>query len=132
MIDTLNRQTKNKLLGEVDQVMELSIYVLKSATMSKNPNPNFETLFQEIVLNAKQPSEDLHKLWTSHVENSTDGLKYDSEEAFRLDQAFTNAKYRMVRLQENFRAWCRKYIELEIYRQDRSQGSFSIFQKKAD
>ena len=131
LVATLNRQTKKQGLGEVDQVMELNIYALKSATMQRNPEPNFEALFQEIELHAKQPSENLHKLWMSHAENSQEGMQYESEEAFRLDQAFTAARYRMMCLQENFRTWCQKYIECEIYQQEKSQ-SFSLFQKKVE
>ena len=52
-VETLNKQTKKKGLGEVDQAMELNIYALRSATTQKNPDPNFEALFQEIELHAK-------------------------------------------------------------------------------
>ena len=32
LVETLNRKTKKKVLGEVDQVKELNIYVFKMAT----------------------------------------------------------------------------------------------------
>lgn len=89
--------------------------------MQKNPDPHFEAIFQEIEFNAKEPNERLHRLWMLHVVNvvnAKEGMQYESEEAFRLDQAFSAARYRMISLQENFRASCRRYVESEMYQQE--------------
>ena len=45
LIDLLNKQTKRKVLGEIDHVLELHMYVLKQSTMQKNPDPSFEAIF---------------------------------------------------------------------------------------
>ena len=79
LIDLLNRQAEKKDLGVIDPLIELQIYSLKQATMSKNPDPNFEAILQEIEINAKRPSEALHKLWMIHAENPNEGQQYESE-----------------------------------------------------
>ena len=114
LIDLLNRKTKKRALGEIDHVLELHMYCLKQSTMQKKPDPSFEAIVQEIEFNAKQPNDRLHKLWMQHVDNvvnSKESLQYESEEAFRLDQAFSAVRYRMMSLQESFRAHCRRIIE---------------------
>ena len=132
LVELLNSKSKKKALGEIDHVLELHIYILKQSTMQKNPDPNFEAVFQQIEINAKQPSATLHKLWMAHVELSNEEVQYDSEAAFRLDQAFAAVRHRMMCLQENFRAFCRRYIEREMYQQEKALQSFSLFQKRAE
>lgn len=95
LIELLNRYTKKRVLGEIDHVLELHMYVLQLSSMNKKNEPSFEAILQEIEFNAKQPNENLHKLWV----NSKEGLQYESEEAFRLDQAFSAVRYRMMSLQ---------------------------------
>ena len=76
----------------------------KQAAMQKNPDPNFEAIFQEIESASREPSEELHRLWEFQIQNST--KKHDSEEAFRVEESFSNARYQMMLLQEDFRSRC--------------------------
>ena len=44
LIELLNRYTKKRVLGEIDHVLELHMYVLQLSSMNKKNEPSFEAI----------------------------------------------------------------------------------------
>ena len=121
MIALLN--AKGHIIAEIDPLLELQIYLAKKAMIRQNPDPSFEIIIKQIEGNAKTPCEELHAIW---AENSTVIDEYETEEAYRLQHSFTTAKYKMVNLQEKFKAFLRSKVESEMHEKEKNKQRWSL------
>ena len=129
LIGLLNARVN--LVADIDPLLELHIYLLKSAMQMQNPDPSFASITKQVESEAKKPSESLHLDWINSAADSST-QQYATEEAYRFQQAFTAVKYRMVHLQRSFRAFLRKKVENEMFEQEKNKQRWSLFAKRTE
>ena len=129
LIGLLNARVS--LVADLDPLLELHIYLLKAAMQMQNPDPSFALITKQIESEAQKPSGSLHVAWLNSTEDSST-QQYATEEAYRLQQAFSAVKYRMIHLQQNFKAFLRKKIENEMFEQEKNKQRWSLFAKRTE